>query len=364
MLRRQKRAAEKNIVVVATEDNLKELVSQHQQGRRLRVHIAAWLNPQKMMSCLELNSPQMASSVRKTDSVTSLAVPFSSTGLVSLELSSLSELARFVGQHPVEEIVIQAEPKILSALPLVVAMAEKEGIPVRIQVGLKGRTLKRIRVEQKGQDLISLCLPMNREKRGALFIKRLIDVTCSILLLLLLSPLFLLIALLIKITSAGPVFYEWNVVGQHKKPFRSWKFRTMIKGADEMKPLLQDKNIMKGPVFKIRNDPRVTWIGRFLRKYSLDELPQLWSVLKGDMSLVGPRPAGPHELANYKDWQRRRLSIKPGITCLWQVSGRNLINDFDEWAKLDLEYIDNWSLWLDIKILFKTVKAVLKGTGF
>ncbi|MGQ9578338.1 MAG: exopolysaccharide biosynthesis polyprenyl glycosylphosphotransferase [Candidatus Aminicenantales bacterium] len=364
MLRRQNRAAKKNIVVVATENNFRELVSQHQQGRPLRVHIAAWLNPEKMTSCLEPTAPQMASSVRKTDSVTLRAFTFSATGLVSQELSSFSEVARFIGQNPVEEIVFQAEPKTIAALPLVVAIAEKEGIPVRIQVGLKGRILKGIRVEEKGKGFISLCLPMNREKKGALLIKRLIDVTCSILLLLLLSPLFLLIALLIKITSAGPVFYEWNVVGQHKKPFRSWKFRTMIKGADAMKPLLQDKNIMKGPVFKIRNDPRVTWIGRFLRKYSLDELPQLWSVLKGDMSLVGPRPAGHHELANYKDWQRRRLSIKPGITCLWQVSGRNLINDFDEWAKLDLEYIDNWSLWLDIKILFKTVKAILKGTGF
>ena len=129
------------------------------------------------------------------------------------------------------------------------------------------------------------------------------------------------------------------------------------------KEKLLQKNEMKGPVFKIRNDPRVTSIGRFLRKYSLDELPQLFSVLKGDMSLVGPRPVFPHELKKYKNWHRRRLSIKPGMTCLWQVSGRNQINDFDEWARLDLEYIDNWSIWLDFKILFKTIFAVLSGKG-
>ena len=120
---------------------------------------------------------------------------------------------------------------------------------------------------------------------------------------------------------------------------------------------------MKGPVFKIKNDPRITKVGKYLRKYSLDELPQLWSVLKGDMSLVGPRPAGPHEWAKYEEWQKRKLSVTPGMTCLWQVSGRNNISNFNEWVELDLEYIDNWTLWLDIKILFKTIPVVLKGTG-
>jgi len=123
------------------------------------------------------------------------------------------------------------------------------------------------------------------------------------------------------------------------------------------------QNIMKGPVFKLKDDPRITKIGKILRKFSLDELPQLWSVFKGDMSLVGPRPAGPHELKRYESWHRRKLSIKPGITCLWQVSGRNKIDDFDEWVKLDLKYIENWSLWLDLKILLKTIPAVLRGTG-
>lgn len=137
----------------------------------------------------------------------------------------------------------------------------------------------------------------------------------------------------------------------------------MIPSADQMKVNLEAMNIMKGPVFKMERDPRVTNVGKFLRKYSLDELPQLWSVLKGDMSLVGPRPVFPQELHGYESWHRRKLSVKPGITCLWQISGRHKVNDFDEWVRLDFEYIDNWSLWLDIKILFKTIVAVLKGGG-
>ena len=137
----------------------------------------------------------------------------------------------------------------------------------------------------------------------------------------------------------------------------------MIVNADEIKGQLMQHNEMSGPVFKIKDDPRITRIGKILRKYSLDELPQLWSVLKGDMSLVGPRPVGPHELVLYQSWQRRKLSIKPGITCLWQASGRNSISDFNEWCMLDLQYIDNWSLRLDFKILFETVRAVLRGTG-
>lgn len=137
----------------------------------------------------------------------------------------------------------------------------------------------------------------------------------------------------------------------------------MVTDADKLKPELQHLNEMEGPVFKIKDDPRVTPFGKILRKYSLDELPQLWSVLTGDMSLVGPRPAGPHELVRYESWQRRKLSIKPGVTCLWQVNGRNEIYKFDDWVRMDLAYIDNWSLWLDIKILLKTLPAVFLGKG-
>jgi lipopolysaccharide/colanic/teichoic acid biosynthesis glycosyltransferase len=176
-------------------------------------------------------------------------------------------------------------------------------------------------------------------------------------------PLFILIAITIKWTSKGPVLYPWLVVGQNNRDFASYKFRTMIENADKLKDELQNQNEMEGPVFKIKNDPRITRVGQLLRKYSLDELPQLWSVFKGEMSLVGPRPPFRSEIDRCELWQRRKISFKPGMTCLWQVRGRNQISDFNEWCRLDLEYIDNWSLWLDFKILCRTAFVVLKGTG-
>lgn len=194
-------------------------------------------------------------------------------------------------------------------------------------------------------------------------VKRALDVVVAGLGLLMLSPLLLIVGLLVKLTSPGPALYAWDVIGRGGWPFRGYKFRTMVQNADRLKARLMHKNEMSGPVFKMKNDPRITPLGRFLRKSSIDELPQLWSVLKGDMSLVGPRPAGPHEWRKYEPWQHRKLSVTPGLTCLWQVSGRNEIQDFSEWVQLDLEYIDHWSPWLDFKILLKTVRAIVKGTG-
>ncbi len=198
-----------------------------------------------------------------------------------------------------------------------------------------------------------------------LFLKRMIDIVVSAALLALLSPLFLVIAVLIKLTSPNlPVFYRWRVVGYKGEVFTGYKFTTMHADADARKQALLHRNEMQGPVFKMKDDPRITPLGRFLRKHSLNELPQLWSVLKGDMSLVGPRPAFPHELQRYELWHKRKLSVKPGITCLWQVRGRNRITSFDDWVRMDLEYIDNWSLWLDLKILGRTAWAVVAGTGY
>ena len=197
-----------------------------------------------------------------------------------------------------------------------------------------------------------------------LFVKRLIDVAISVMLLALLAPLFLLIALAIKLTTPSlSVFYPWRVIGLNGRPFTGYKFTTMVADADERKADLMSRNEMQGPVFKVKGDPRITPLGHFLRKYSLNELPQLWSVLKGDMSLVGPRPAFRHELARYELWHKRKLTVKPGMTCLWQVSGRNRIRNFDEWVRLDLEYIERWSLWLDMRILGRTFWAVVSGSG-
>lgn len=198
----------------------------------------------------------------------------------------------------------------------------------------------------------------------ALFVKRVFDILVSAALLILLAPLLALIALAIKLTTPKlPVFYPWQVVGFNGSRFTGYKFSTMVADADERRAELAAYNQMQGPVFKIRDDPRITPLGRFLRKFSLNELPQLWSVLKGDMSLVGPRPAFPHELERYELWHKRKLCVRPGITCLWQVRGRNKISKFDDWVRMDLEYIDNWSLWLDCLILLRTAWAVVAGSG-
>jgi len=195
-----------------------------------------------------------------------------------------------------------------------------------------------------------------------LMAKRATDVTLSALLLFLGMPVVLVIALLVKITSGGSILFRQTRCGLNGRFFTLYKFRTMIEDAEARRRDLWHLNEMNGPVFKVRNDPRVTAFGRFLRKFSLDELPQLWNVLRGDMSLVGPRPPIPEEVAQYQRWQRRRLAMKPGLTCLWQISGRNEL-DFNRWIELDLEYIDSWSPSLDWKILWKTIPVVLSGRG-
>jgi len=201
------------------------------------------------------------------------------------------------------------------------------------------------------------------DKLGHLFIKRIFDFIISGISLIMLFPLFLLIAIIIKATSKFTVFFKQERCSLYGRKFMLYKFRTMTVDAESRLKDLLKYNEMKGPVFKMTNDPRVTKMGKWLRKLSLDELPQLWNVFKGDMSLVGPRPPIPSEVDNYDSLQRRRLSMRPGITCLWQISGRNKITDFKDWLKLDLKYIDSWSLWLDFKILLKTIPAVLFGIG-
>jgi exopolysaccharide biosynthesis polyprenyl glycosylphosphotransferase len=277
-------------------------------------------------------------------------------------LGTNSEIEKILHQYPVSEVIICASGIEMGKVEGVLETCEREGVQIRINSDFFGKLAKKVTIDEVyGLPIISfITIPDNE---WAFYLKRLLDIFISGILLIILSPFFLVTGILIKLTSEGPVFYEWNVVGFNKKPFRSWKFRTMVIDADEMKEKLMDLNEMKGPVFKIKDDPRITKVGRFLRKFSLDELPQLWTVFKGDMSLVGPRPAFPHELVRYESYHRRKLSIKPGITCLWQVNGRNRINDFDEWVRMDLEYIDKWSLWLDLKILLKTIGVVLIGTG-
>ena len=184
--------------------------------------------------------------------------------------------------------------------------------------------------------------------------KRAIDIIGAISGLLLLSPVIVIVACAIKFTSKGPIFFSQKRVGKNGELFDMYKFRSMVVNAEELKEKLAHQNEMSGPMFKMKDDPRVTKVGKFIRKTSLDELPQLWNVLKGDMSLVGPRPSLPKEVAQFEKWMYKRLCVKPGLTCFWQVSGRNNI-DFEDWMKLDIKYVDERNLWIDIKLIFKTV---------
>jgi len=203
---------------------------------------------------------------------------------------------------------------------------------------------------------------MVEPKKGIiyLFFKRTIDILGSGIGLIILSPIFILVALAVKIEDPkGKVFFVQERCGKNNKLFKMYKFRSMISNAEELLGELICENEMDGPVFKIKEDPRITRVGRFIRKTSIDELPQLFNILMGDMSIVGPRPAIPHEVAEYNEYQKQRLLVKPGLTCIWQVSGRNSIG-FDEWIDMDLEYIEKRNLWMDIKLIFKTV-GVLFG---
>jgi lipopolysaccharide/colanic/teichoic acid biosynthesis glycosyltransferase len=200
--------------------------------------------------------------------------------------------------------------------------------------------------------------------RGYLLAKRVFDGVVSAAALVLLSPLFLAIAAAILLSDPRePVFYPWRVLGKNGRPFVGYKFRTMVPNADLLKQQMLALNEMQGPVFKMRKDPRTTRLGAMLRKFSLDELPQLYSVLKGDMSLVGPRPPSAQEAEGFEFWQRRKLCVTPGISCLWQINGRNEIRKFSEWVRLDLQYIQTASFLLDLKILLLTIPAVLSTRG-
>ena len=189
--------------------------------------------------------------------------------------------------------------------------------------------------------------------------KRVMDILGAGCGLVLLSPVIIIVAILVKFSSKGPVFFSQKRVGKNGKAFEMYKFRSMVVNAEELKEKLVAQNEMSGPMFKMKDDPRVTKVGKFIRKTSLDELPQLWNVIKGDMSLVGPRPSLPKEVAQFEEWMYKRLCVKPGLTCYWQVSGRNNI-DFEDWMKLDCRYVNERNLWIDIKLIFKTV-GVLFG---
>jgi exopolysaccharide biosynthesis polyprenyl glycosylphosphotransferase len=277
-------------------------------------------------------------------------------------LGRLEDLPALASLEPVDEVYILPRDERLETYYRTVAQCEAMGITVHLRLSPYERLLSRVEVHQAGDGSY---LTFTTAPRSAvqLAVKRFLDVSGALGMLALLWPLLAVVAFLVKATSRGPVIFRQDRAGMNGRVFTLYKFRTMYDGADRERPELEDRNEMDGPAFKIKDDPRVTWLGRLLRRTSIDELPQLWNVLKGDMSLVGPRPLPVYEVEKFERWQRRRMSMRPGITCLWQVSGRNRVTSFAEWMKLDLEYVDRWSLGLDLKILAKTLPAVFGGKG-
>lgn len=278
-------------------------------------------------------------------------------------LGPLDEALEILRGQQVDEVLVAPTQASLQDIAPLMGRCEEMGIRAHLSLSSFEHTIARPTIDMFHHFAVATYSPV-REMGPLLMVKYVFDRVASAALLILLSPLIVFIMIAIRLTSTQgePIFFGQRRCGLNGKLFTCWKFRSMRVNAELERERLEALNEADGPVFKIRNDPRVTPLGRFLRKYSLDELPQLWNVLVGDMSLVGPRPPLPEEVEQYDPWQRRRLSMRPGITCLWQVSGRSDL-PFETWMKLDLQYIDNWSLWLDFKILLKTLYVVVTARG-
>lgn len=282
-------------------------------------------------------------------------------GIESDEVHKLMDLPRLLKDDVVDEVIVACPRSMLSSLAPVVSVCAAAGVPITLLSDVFGDYLPAPRVTNFGA-LAALNFAPVHHSRSQLVIKRAIDVIFASAALLVFSPVIAVAAIAVKRSSPGPLFFRQVRCGLHGRRFEMLKLRTMIADAEARRDEILALNEMDGPVFKVKNDPRITPVGRFLRRWSIDELPQLWNVLIGDMSLVGPRPPIPAEVVQYETSDRRRLSMRPGLTCIWQVEGRNSIG-FAQWVKLDLLYIDTWSVVQDLKILLKTIPAVLRGSG-
>ena len=279
-----------------------------------------------------------------------------------LVLGTLADFEGIVRDIHVDEVILAVDRGDLPKLEDLFLLCEEMGIRTRLVLDFFPHVLARVELDEfQGTPLLTFST--TPDDPTALILKRGVDVFLAMVLLLASVIPLAVAALFIKLTSRGPVLFRQTRCGLNGRPFTLLKLRTMVEGAEELLDEVAHLNEHEGPVFKASNDPRLTGVGRLIRRFSFDEFPQLWNVLRGEMSLVGPRPPLPNEVARYERWQRRRLSMKPGVTGLWQVSGRNDIRNFEEWINLDLAYIDNWSLSLDAKILLKTIPTVLTGRG-
>lgn len=333
---RKKGMNAKNILIVGTGPRAQQFISRLAKHREWGYRILGLVDPDPML---------------KDEDVAMQKV-----------IGSLEDLPFILEQNAVDEIFFVLPRKWLDQIQKCVLYCEAVGVPATVSTDLFEAEIaqKRIAKDLDGMSFLTFETPL--VKGGELLVKRICDVLFSGMILILASPVLLAVAIAVKMTSRGPVLFKQIRSGLNGRKFKVLKFRSMVTDAEKQLSALKSLNEMSGPVFKIGNDPRITPIGRFLRTTSLDEFPQFINVLMGDMSVVGPRPPLPNEVEEYEPWQRRRLSMKPGITCIWQVSGRNNI-DFERWMELDLQYIDNWSLGLDLQLLAKTLKAVASRDG-
>lgn len=341
-LRRKQGLNCREILIIGSRDRARELIGYVTANETLGYHL---------LGCLDV-SPELVG----TEVAEGVAV-----------IGTMGDFRRLLLQRAVDEVIFALPLAKVENVVDFISFAEEQGVNVRIMPDWQiPELMYQPKVASVFIDqfvgLPTLVVSSVPHKDLALLVKYAADYCLAAVGLLVLLPLFTVLAVLIKLTSVGPVFFRQERVGLNGRKFMLYKFRTMVADAERLKAGLLAANEVDGPVFKIERDPRVTRLGRFLRKTSLDELPQLINVLQGEMSLVGPRPPLAEEVAKYSHWQRRRLSMKPGITCIWQVNGRNSVH-FEEWMRMDLEYIDKWSLLLDLKLLLKTIPAVIFGTG-
>jgi exopolysaccharide biosynthesis polyprenyl glycosylphosphotransferase len=276
-------------------------------------------------------------------------------------LGTIEGIGQILRERVIDEVIFMIPRKWIDEIEGAIHTCEELGIPVKLGVDFYNTTIGKMKIEEL-EEIPFLSITATKQNMGQMLAKRIFDLVLSSIAFVLLSPIFLVTAAAIKFDSSGPIIFKQKRVGLNGRTFTFYKFRSMVNNSEVLRTRMEHLNEMSGPVFKIKNDPRLTRAGRFIRKFSIDELPQLLNVLKGDMSLVGIRPPTLEEVEKYEKWQRRRLSMKPGITCLWQVNGRNKV-DFERWMKMDLSYIDNWSLKLDFRILLKTIPAVFFAKG-
>lgn len=277
-------------------------------------------------------------------------------------IGTVENIHECLKKNVIDEVIIAIPRSLLNDAEPIVMACEEEGIRLRFMADVFNVKVARISLSEiKGIPLLTM-EPVAQDSQQ-LFAKRILDLTCTLLALPFLVPVFLIVAVIIKLDSPGPVFFIQPRVGMRKHIFPMFKFRSMHIDAEEQLKDIEHLNEADGPIFKIKNDPRITRVGKFLRKTSIDELPQLINVLRGEMSLVGPRPMSLRDVDLFeRGIQRKRFSVQPGLTCIWQISGRSDL-PFEKWLELDLEYIENWSFWLDLNILFKTIPAVLRSKG-